>query len=178
MIFEGQPFEVVGYAHSHVGRGGAVVQVKIRNLITGNVFDRSFKPSDKFEEAEITKRKALFLYNHRGQYVFQNPEKHQERSTLDENLLGAAVSFLKPKLEVELWEFEGKLIKVKTPIKVDLEVTEAPPGERGNTAQGGSKKVMVETGYQLNVPFFIATGDIIRINTETKEYVERVAKAA
>ena len=176
IVIDGAPFEIIDYAHSHVGRGGSVVQVKIRNLITGNVFDRNFKPSDKFKEAEIEKKKAIFIYAHKGEIVLQNPTNPKKRWSLEEKIVGDKLPYLKPKTEVELIEFENELVNINLPVKIDYLVKEAPPSEKGNTAQGGSKRITLETGLQINTPFFISTGDIVRVNTETGQYVERISK--
>ncbi len=177
IVLDQDPYEVLDYAHSHVGRGGSVVQTKVRNLKTGNVFDRTFKPADKFEEAEIEKKKAVFVYTHRGQTVFQDPKNPKERFTIDEKIVSEKLSYLKPKLEVELITFNEEIISLKLPVKIDYEVKEAPPSEKGNTAQGGTKRIVLETGLQIQAPFFISVGDVIRINTETGDYVERVEKS-
>lgn len=174
ILLEGMPHEVLSATHSHFGRGGSVVETKLRNLKTGAVITRNFKQSDVFEEAEIEKQKYQFIYAHRGTYWFSPPENPAARISLPASLIGTEARFLKPNTIVEAIRFGDEIITVKLPIKVELRVVEAPPAIRGNTAQGGSKVVKLETGAEISVPLFIKEGDIIRLNTETGEYVERV----
>jgi len=170
---EGTPYKVLELKHLHLGRGGAILQTKLKNLIEGNVIEKNFKPSDEIEEVEIEKIKLKFIYSHRGNFVFQRIDNHQ-RFNLKEDLIGEKKDYLKPNLEVEGYLFKEKLIEISLPLKVDLKVIEAPPGIKGDTKQGGTKTVILETGKKINVPLFIKTGDIIKVNTEKGEYVERV----
>lgn len=172
-IFEGQPFEVLESKHLHLGRGGAILQTKIKNLKNGNVIKRNFKPGDTFKEADISKETIKYIYSHRGQYFFSEIKNPSKRFQLNEKLIGDKQKFLKEGMEVETIEFKGEILDVILPIKVDLKVTEAPPSFRGDTAQGGTKAVTLETGTEIKVPFFIKTGDIIKVNTRKGEYVER-----
>ncbi len=167
------PYKVLDLKHLHLGRGGAILQTKLKNLIEGNVIEKNFKPSDEIEEVEIEKIKLKFIYSHRGNFVFQKIDSHQ-RFNLKEDLIGDKKNYLGPNLEIEGYLFKEKLIEISLPPKVDLKVIEAPPGIKGNTKQGGTKTVILETGKKINVPLFIKTGDIIRVNTERGEYVERV----
>ncbi len=171
------PYVVMSVKHSHIGRGGANVQARIRNLKTGQVLERNFKPADEFEEAELEKSKSRFLYENRGQYWFDEPDNPRNRFSLKIEELGDSAQFLKQNLEVQAIKYEGKIIGIELPIKVDYEVVEAPPAIRGNTAQGGTKTVTIETGAKISAPLFINEGDIVRINTTTAEYAERVEKA-
>ena len=127
----------------------------------------------EIEEAEVEKVKLKFIYSHRGKFVFQKIDTPQ-RFELQEEVIGEKKDYLKEGLEVEGYFFEGKLISISLPPKVDLKVIEAPPGIKGDTKQGGTKTVVLETGKKINVPLFIEAGDIIRVNTEKGEYVERV----
>lgn len=173
IVFEGEPYEVLS---SHVFRKQMrkpVNQTKLRHLISGRVVEHSFHAADKAEEAEIDSRTIKYLYTNKGEFWFCEKDDPSKRFKLDTSLLGNRANFLKPNTEVELLTFEEDIVGIKTPIKVDLKVTEAPPGIRGNTAQGGTKVVTVETGASVNAPLFINEGDMIRINTETGEYVER-----
>ncbi|MBI1974938.1 MAG: elongation factor P [Parcubacteria group bacterium] len=177
-ILDGAPHEVMIAKHSHMGRGGSVLETKLRNLKTGTVAQRNFKQADVFEEADVEKAKTLFLYQHRGEFWFSDPSNPKERFKLPEALIGESARFLKPNTHVETLKFENEILAVKLPIKIDLTVIEAPPGIRGDTAQGGSKIVKLESGAELSVPLFINEDDVVRVNTETGEYVERVEKAA
>lgn len=175
-ILDGQPYVVLEYNHQHLGRGGSTVQVRLKNLINGAVLNRSFKPSDQFEEAQIDSLKANFLYAHRDQFWFAEKDNPKNRLFLTEKTLENKSKYLKADLAVDILFFQNKAIGIKLPIKVDLKVIEAPPGIKGDTAQGGNKTVIVETGLEISAPLFIKEGDIIRINTETDTYAERVEK--
>ena len=176
-LLDNEPFEVLEYKHSHLGRGGSVVQVKIKNLLNGAVYNRNFKQADQFAEAEIEKIKAKFLYAHREQYFFCEESNPKNRFQFTANELDEQIKYLRPNLNLEILFFQDKSIGIALPIKVDLKVTEAPPGIKGNTAQGGTKIVTLETGVKVNAPLFINQDDVIRINTQSGEYVERVEKA-
>ena len=173
-MYEGAPYEVLESHFLRMQQRKAVVQTKIRNLITGKVLDRNWQPSDSFEEAEVERRKAIFIYASKGEYWFHAEDDKSKRFALKRETLGEAAQFLKVNTPVTTFVFNGQVIKVELPIKMTLEVTEAPPAVKGNTAQGVTKQVTLETGAQINAPIFINEGDIIRINTETGEYVERV----
>lgn len=177
ILIDGAPHEVLSATHSHFGRGGSVVETRLKDLKTDAVFLRNFKPADTFEEANVEKQKIRFLYGHRGTYWFQNPDGSQSRFSLSEAVIGEASKFLKPDTTVEALRHNDEVISIKLPIKMDFRVIEAPPTIRGNTAQGGAKVVKIETGTELSAPLFIEEGDVIRINTETGEYAERVKKS-
>lgn len=174
ILLEGAPHEVLSAAHSHIGRGGSVVETKLRNLKTGAVVSKNFKQADVFEEAKIEKRKHRFVYEHRDSYWFCDPENPKKRFSLQQSAIEEQAKFLKPGIVVETVQYKDDIIAIKLPIKVDFAVTEAPPSIRGNTAQGGTKVVKLETGAEISVPLFIKEGDIIRVNTETGEYAERI----
>ena len=174
IVLEGEPYEVLT---SHVFRKQQrkpVNATKLKNLITGGVMEHSFKVSDKVEEAEIETEEVKYIYTSRGKSVFCEKNNPSKRFEIEENIVGSSTRFMKQNIIVELVSFEDRLIGVKLPIKVELKVKEAPPNLKGNTAQGGVKTVTLETGAQLNVPMFINQGDVIRVNTETGQYVERV----
>jgi elongation factor P len=174
IVLDGTPYEVLSVTHTHLGRGGSTVEAKLRNLRNETVIYKNFKQADTIEEAEIEKIKYQFIYQHRGIFWFANCENPKERISLEEKIIGEKAKFLKPNTIVEATKFKNEIISIKLPIKVDLKVIEAPPGVKGDTAQGGSKIVKLETGAEISVPLFIKEGDIIRVNTETGEYVERV----
>jgi len=171
---DGMPYEVIETHFLRMQQRKAVVQTKIRNLITGKLLDRNFQASDNFEEAEITKKNAMFIYESRGEYWFHEEGNPKARFSLSEELVGDQGQFLKPNTKVMTLTFQDKVIKVEIPIKMEFKVTEAPPSIKGNTAQGGTKQVTIEGGAKVNVPLFINEGEMIRINTQTGEYVERV----
>ncbi len=173
---DNQPYEVLEANFLRMQQRKAVVQAKIRNLITGKVLDRNFQPSDKLEEIELEKKSAIFIYQNRGEYWFHEEGNPKNRFMLSKETIGPGADFLKPNTETTSVIFKDKVIKVTMPIKMELKVTEAPPSIKGNTAQGGTKVVTLETGAKISAPLFINTGDMIRVNTETGMYTERVEK--
>ncbi len=186
IIYENEPYEVLG---SHVFRKQQrkpVNAVKLKNLITGNIKEISFHVSDKVEEAEIEKKEIKYLYSNKGQHWFCEMDNPSKRFQLPETLIGDKVKFLRPNTVITALMFgdsedagekdERLTIGVELPVKVELKVTEAHPAVKGDTAKGGNKTVVLETGATLSVPMFITEGEILRINTETGEYVERVGK--
>lgn len=173
-IMDGAPYEVLECHFLRMQQRKAVVQTRIRNLITGKVLDRNFQSSDSFEEAEIEKKPAMFIYVSRGEYWFHEDGNPKNRFSLPAELLGDRGQFLKPNTKIMTVVFKDKVIKIDLPVKMDFKVTEAPPSIKGNTAQGGTKSVELEGGARINVPLFINEGDMVRVNTETGQYVERV----
>ena len=174
IILDNQPHEIIEAFPVFKGRGHSVLQVKLKNLITGNVISETFHPADNFEEAELQKIKAKFLYSHQGQYFFSEEKNSAYRFNLDEEQIGQNSQFLKPNQIVEGLIFNDKVINISLPIKIQLKVTEAPPGLKGERAQAGTKIVTLETKALINVPLFVQEGDIIEVNTETGKYVRRI----
>jgi elongation factor P len=173
IVFNGEPWEILT---SHVFRKQQrkpVNAVKMKNLITGKVTEQSFHVSEKVEEAEIDSRQAKFLFANRGQYTFCDPKDPSDRFTLPDEVMGTRGKFLKSNSIIEVLSFEDKTIGIKMPIKVDLKVVEAHPAVKGNTAQGATKTVKLETGAEIQVPMFIEEGEIVKVNSETGEYTER-----
>ena len=175
-VKDGAPHEVVESNFSRMQQRKAVVQTKIRNLVTGKIVETSFQPSDFFEEAEIQKRPVVFLYEHRGEFVFCEPDKRQNRFSLNADIIGDKKKWFKPNAELIAVFFGEKIITLLVPVKMDFKIADAPPGVQGDRAQGGTKAVTIETGALIQAPLFINAGDIIRVNTETGQYVERVEK--
>lgn len=178
IIFEDEPYEVLG---SHVFRKQQrkpVNQTKLKNMISGRVVEHSFHQSDKAVEAEITTKKIKYLYANpkKNEIWFCTEDKPNERFSMLKDIIGDSLKFLKENTLVDAMTFSDRIIGIKLPIKVELKVIEAPPSTRGNTAQGGNKQVVLETGANVNVPLFINEGDIISINTVTGEYTERIGK--
>ena len=173
-IYENDPYEVIESNFLRMQQRKAVVQTKIRNLITGKILDRNWQASDSFEEADIEKKDAMFIYASRGEAWFHEIGNPKARFSLAEEVIGVGLQFLKPNTIVGMVMFNGKPIKVSLPIKMDLKVIEAPPAIKGNTAQGGTKQVTLEGGAKVSVPLFVNEDDVIRVNTESGEYVERV----
>lgn len=175
-VLDGEPYEVLDSHFLRMQQRKAVMQTKIRNLITGKIVDRNWQASDEFEEAEVEKKQAIFIYSNRGEFWFHEENNPKNRFSAKEELLGENAKFLKPNTKVTAVFFNNRIIKIYLPVKMDFKVIEAPPSIKGNTAQGGTKMVTIEGGAKISVPLFVDVGDIIRINTETGEYVERVGK--
>ena len=178
ILYNDEPCEVV---ESHVARTQQRKpqnQVKLKSLISGKVFPATFHVSDKADEADISKKDVMFLYKNKGEFWFCDPEDKSNRFKLDESLIGTAGKFLKENglVSTLVWDDddEEKTIGVSLPIKMEFRVKEAPPAVRGDTSKAGNKVVTLENGTTLNAPMFINEGDVLRINTETGEYVERV----
>ena len=175
-LFEDQPYEVLESSMMFQGRGSSTVSARIKNLKTGKVLSRTFHTGENFDEAELTKLQMKYLYNHRDKFVFCEAHNPSKRMEFTQEQLGDAIRFMKANEVVEGVVFQDEIITVAFPIKVQLKVTEAPPGFRGNTVQGGTKSVKLETGTMLDVPLFVQEGDAIEINTETAEYSRRIGK--
>jgi elongation factor P len=173
-IYEGQPYEVLEFQQIYKAQDMVVARTKIKNLINGKVLEKTFHQDDKFEEAELEKIEVKFLYSHRGKFIFCEAKNPAKRFEFTEEQIGESVKFLKPNLILAGIKFQGKIINVVLPIKINLEVTEAPPGLKGDRAQAGNKLITLETGVKINAPLFIKEGDVIEINTETGEYVRRI----
>ncbi len=168
------PCEVIKYAHVVRGRGKSVAQTRLKNLRTGNVLQKTFHPGETAEEAELEKLNAVFVYSHRDKYVFHKENDPSSRFDLTEEQIGEKADYLKEKTTITAVLLNEKIIDVSLPVKMNFQVKEAPPGVRGNRAEGGTKIVVIETGKRINVPLFINEGDMIEINTETGEYIRRV----
>jgi elongation factor P len=177
IVIDKQPYIVLESEFLRMQQRQPVMKAKLRNLITGKTLDRAFQPSDEIEEAGLTKMKSRFIYKSRGDFWFDEIGNPKNRFSLKAEEIGETAKFLKPNLEIIALIFSGKVINVELPIKVDYKVIEAPPAIKGDTAQGGTKIVVIETGVKINTPLFINEGDIIRVNTQLGEYVERIEKA-
>lgn len=177
IVMDGQPYMVVEADFLRMQQRKPVMKTKIKNVITGTVVERNFQHSEDIEEAEIERMTAQFLYQSKGEYWFCEKGNPKNRFQLASDVLGRATDFLKANMEVAALSFGEKIFSVDMPVKADYKVVEAPPAIKGNTAQGGTKVVIIETGAKVNTPLFINTDDVIRVNTQTGEYTERVEKA-
>ena len=175
-VYEGRPYTVLETHHLKMQQRRPVMQTKMKNMLNGKLYERNFQQSDLFEEADIKYQNVKFLYNHREEYWFCHENDPGKSFQLSQELIGDGVKYLKANTVVKAILFNQKIINVELPIKMDFKVVEAPPAIRGDTAQGGVKQVKLETGATINVPLFINEGDIIRINTQSGEYTERVNK--
>jgi len=177
IILDGDPYEILTSQTSKKSRQKASNQTKLKNVISGSVTEKAFHQSDKVEEAELEKIIITYLYHNKGEYWFCEEGNPKNRFQLDDEHIGEKGQYLKENTPVESLVFNEKVIGITLPIKMDLKVVQAPPGIKGNTVQGGSKQVELETGATISTPLFINEGDIIRVNTETNSYVERVEKS-
>jgi elongation factor P len=173
IILDGDPYEVLDAHIFRMQQRKPQNKTKLRNLISGSMKEMTFHQAEKVEEAEIEKQNMKYLFNNKGEWWFCEEKDASKRFKLDETLLGIASKFLKPNTIVEALMFGERVIGIKTPAKAELKVTEAPPATKGDTAKGGNKVITLETGAKLNAPLFICEGDVVRINTETGEYIER-----
>ncbi len=172
----GEPYEVLDAHVFRKQQRKPVNQTKLRHLITGRITEQAFHVSEKVEEADLSTRSVKYLYSNRGAWWFCSENNPADRFELPNETVGPQGQFLKPNTVVEALVFNEKIIALRIPIKVELVVKEAPPAVRGNTAQGGTKQIVLETGVTINAPLFVNEGDIVRVNTELGSYVERVDK--
>ncbi len=177
IIHEGQPYEVLSSHVFRMQQRKPVNATKLRHLITKKVTEPSFHQNESVSEADLSKKEVTFLYESRGEVWFCEKGKPQTRFKLEHDVIGDGLQYLKQNTDVEALLLDDEIIGIKLPIKVELKVKEAPPTVKGNTVQGGTKVVTLETGATVNAPMFINEGDILRVNTESGEYVERVEKS-
>ena len=170
---EGEPYVVTDFQFVKPGKGQALYRCKLKNMVTGSQFDRTFRSSDSFEQANLQEKHMQYLYKEGDQYCFMDTENY-EQVYLTENQVGDASNYLIDNIEAEILFFGSDALGVTLPNFVDLTVTQADPWVKGDTAAGNSKPITVETGYTLNVPPFIEEGEKIRIDTRTGEYATRV----
>lgn len=175
-VMNGEPYEVLEYAFLRMQQRRPTTQVKFRNLITGKVGTETFQQSDSFQEADIEKEPVIFIYSQKGEHFFHKKNDKSARFSLKDEIVGEKAKFLKPNIECIAYKFNDKIINLELPVKIDYLVKEAPPSYKGDTATGGSKSVVLENNLTINVPMFINEGDIIRVNTQTGAYSERVEK--
>ena len=167
-----EPYQIMFTQHIKVARGGAVVKTKLKNLISGSALEKTFSGSDNIEEADIARRKANFLYEQDGDFFFMDNEDF-EQFQFAQDALGDMTKYLKEGQEVDVLIFNNKPVSVALPTKITLEVSSAPDGVKGNSAGSITKTVTLETGVEIRTPLFIKTGDMVVVNTETGDYVER-----
>ena len=175
MTFEmdGQVYRIVEFQHVKPGKGAAFVRTKLKNVMNGSVLEKTFNPSEKYENAQVERREMQYLYEDSGLYYFMDVESY-EQIPLNKEQLGDALMFVKENMNVKILSYKGNVFGVEPPTFVELEITETEPGFKGDTATGANKPAIVETGAKVNVPLFVNQGDVIRIDTRTGEYMERV----
>ena len=165
-------WSVVEFLHVKPGKGAAFVRTKLKNVESGNVLEKTFRAGEKVAKASLDKREMQFLYKEGNDYIMMDNESYEQLAVTAEHI-GDGVKYLKDNMEVSILMHDGRIIGVDIPNHVELEVVDTPPAEKGNTAQGGTKPATLETGAVVNVPFFIANGDRIRVDTRTNEYLDR-----
>ncbi|OQA91064.1 MAG: Elongation factor P [Elusimicrobia bacterium ADurb.Bin231] len=172
---DGQPCQIVWFQHHKPGKGGAIMRVKLKNLETGSITERTFKSGEKFESVSVTREKKQFLYNSGDDYFFMDMATYEQIS-MSKSKLGEAVRFLKPEIEVDALYIDGKFLTIDLPSNVALSVTSTVPGIRGDSVSNLVKPAVLETGIEVQVPLFIKEGDLIRVDTSSGEYIERISK--
>ncbi len=171
--FEGQPCSLIEWQHVKIGRGGAIVRMKLRNIRSGATFDRTCDAGDKFKRLELDRSTVTYQYQEGDQYHFMDTSTFED-IVLTEKQLGDAKNYLIDNLELDIVRYDDEPISVDLPEKLVLRVTYTEPGFKGDTATGGTKPATTETGLVVQVPLFLTTGDLIRVNTSSGAYVERV----
>lgn len=175
--YNNEPYEVLSSHVFRMQQRKPVNQTKLRHLVSGRVLEISFHQNESVPEADISKMQAQYLYTNRGESWFAEEGNPKNRFSFPENAVGDKVKWLKGNAVVDVLLYKENPVSITIPVKVDLKVKEAPPAIKGDTATGGDKKVVLETGAVVSTPLFINEGDILKINTDTGEYVERVEKA-
>ena len=170
---DGEPYYIVEFQHVKPGKGGAFVRTKLKSYKTGNVIDRTFRSGERFEEPDLQEREMQFLYAAGDSYTFMDTESF-EQFTYEKKELGENTDLLKENMVAKILVYEHRPIAVELPIFIELKVVDAEPGVRGDTASGGTKPAVVETGATIKVPLYLGVGEVIKIDTRTREYVERV----
>lgn len=169
---DGNVMQVVEFQHVKPGKGAAFVRTKIKNVITGSVIERTFNPTDKFENAYVERKDMEYLYSDGELYYFMDQETY-EQIPLEASKLGDNFRFVKENMICKIVSYKGNVFSVEPPMFVELEVTDTEPGFKGDTATGTTKPATLETGATIKVPLFIDIGTKIRIDTRTGEYIER-----
>jgi len=173
IIIDGQPYIITDFQFSKPGKGQALYRCKLKNMITGYTMDRTYRSGDKFEPANLEERKMQYLYNDGEGYHFMDTKTYDQITLTEENV-GEAKNFLQDNMEVDVLFFNETPISINLPNFVQLKVVKADPGVKGDTATGATKPATLETGYTIQVPLFVEEGDVLKIDTRTGQYVERV----
>ncbi len=166
-------FQVVEFQHVKPGKGAAFVRCKLKNVVTGATVERTFNPTDKMPKAQIDRKDMQYLYNDDDLYYFMDVQSY-EQIPINKETIGDTLALVKENEVVRILSHKGNVFGIEPPTFVELEVTETDPGFKGDTTNGATKPATVETGYVIKVPLFVNTGDVIRIDTRTNEYMERV----
>jgi elongation factor P len=170
--YEGDIYRIAEYQHVKPGKGGAFVRTKLRNVVTGSLVERTFRPEQKFDQLRTESRPMTYLYDEPDAVVFMDAESYEQLS-LPKSSLEGRFDLMTVNMQVEVVYIDGDPFDVELPTFVDLRITDTAAGVRGDTVSGGSKEAILETGASVQVPLFIEPGDLIRIDTRTREYVTR-----
>ncbi len=170
---DGKRFTILFFQHVKPGKGGAFVRTRLRNLDTGAIIEKTFRAGEKIEGVRTESRPMTFLYRDGDLFNFMDSETY-EQIAIPAEVLGESADYIVPNGEVKVLSADGEVVSVEPPPHVDLEVAETDPGLRGDTATGGSKPATLETGLVVQVPLFVSTGEKVRVDTRTKEYLTRV----
>ena len=170
---DGNIYQIIEFQHVKPGKGAAFVRTKLKNIINGGVVEKTFRPTEKFPTARIDRVEMQYLYNDGDLYYFMNTENY-DQIALNNETIGDALKFVKENEMVKVCSHNGNVFAVEAPLFVELEVTETEPGFKGDTAIGATKPATVETGAVVYVPLFVETGDKLKIDTRTGEYLSRV----
>ncbi|MBE7050614.1 MAG: elongation factor P [Ruminococcaceae bacterium] len=170
---DGNVFQIVEFQHVKPGKGAAFVRTKLKNVITGGVVEKTFRPTEKMPKAHIERKDYEYLYSDGDLYYFMDQESY-EQMPLNSDQLGDSLKFVKENMVVKVLSYKGSVFGVEPPTFVELEVTETEPGFKGDTSTGATKPATLETGATIMVPLFVDQGDFIRVDTRTGEYMERV----
>ena len=173
LLLDGEPFYIVEFQHVKPGKGGAFVRTKLKSYKSGNVLDRTFRSGERLEEPNLEERDMQFLYAVGDTYTFMDTESF-DQFTYEKKQLGENADLLKENTISKVLIYEHKPLAVELPIFIELKVVDGEPGVRGDTASGGTKPVVVETGAMIKVPLYLEIGEVIKIDTRTRQYVERV----
>ena len=170
---EGQIFQIIEFQHVKPGKGAAFVRTKLKNIVSGGVVEKSFRPTEKFTLAHIERKEYQYLYADGDLYNFMDTETYDQIALSKENV-GDSLKFVKENEMVKLCSHNGNVFAIEPPITVELVITESEPGVKGDTATGATKPAIVETGAKILVPLFVNQGDTVKIDTRTGEYLSRV----
>lgn len=169
---EGNVYQVMEFLHVKPGKGAAFVRTKLKNVIDGGVVERTFRPTETFDEAYIERKKMQYLYNDGDLYYFMDQETY-DQIPVSKDTVGDSLKFVKENEEVTVMSYQGNAFSIEPPLTVELLITESEPGVKGNTATGATKPAILETGAQVMVPLFVEQGEKIKIDTRTGEYLSR-----
>jgi elongation factor P len=172
---DGEPFVIVEFQHVKPGKGGAFVRTKFKSLKSGNVTDKTFRAGEKVDVPQLEEKTMQYLYSADKDRVFMDTTSYEQIS-LNEKQLGDNINYLKENMEIKVLYHKGQPINIEVPMFVELAIAKTDPGVRGDTASGGSKPSTLETGAVVKVPFYLNEGDVIKIDTRTGTFIERVKK--